>query len=95
MKEFCEDDRIDLSVKKCVHISIPTELHAIIKNYAATNSTSIQAVTEKLMWLIADGDPYIITQLRTIPPRKAPPIITKMRPTDADAIFDLIEEGTT
>jgi len=89
-------ERIDLDIRKSVHINLTKDTHAALRIKLFENHLSMQEVFENLAVQIVEEDPYMTKLLEEIAVRKRERSTSKFNKTDAESIYDAItHEGTS
>lgn len=76
--------------RKCVHIKLPSELHAELRVFAFKKKLSLQEMFSEFCQLIVDGDPSIHKRMDDLVKRKKESRIKKLTQQDAEDIYDYI-----
>lgn len=76
--------------RKCVHIKIPSELHAEMRVFAFRKKLSLQEMFTEFCQLIADGDSHLQRKMDDLVKRKKEKKIKQLTSQDADDIYDYI-----
>lgn len=76
--------------RKCVHIKLPSELHAEMRVFAFKKKLSLQEMFSEFCQLIVDGDPSIHKRMDDLVKRKKENRIKKLTQRDAEDIYDYI-----
>ncbi len=82
-----------LDPRKCVHIKIPSELHAEMRIVGLRKKLSLQEMLVEFCQLVVDGDSYLDKKLDDLAKRKKEKKIKKITMKDADNIYDYIATG--
>ena len=78
--------------KKSVHFNLLTETHAEFRVLAFRKKLSMQEIAEGLISRLANGDPALVKIVDQIAKDKYNKELRKVVGTDADSIFDVIED---
>lgn len=76
--------------RKCVHIKLPSELHAEIRIFAFKKSLSLQEILTEFCQLVVDGDAYTHRRMDDLVKRKKEKRIKKLTMKDSENIYDYI-----
>jgi len=76
--------------RKCVHIKLPTELHAEMRVIGLRKKLSLQEMLSEFCQLVVDGDDYLERKLNELVKRKKEKKIKKLTMRDAEDIYDYI-----
>jgi hypothetical protein len=76
--------------RKCVHIKLPSELHAELRVFAFKKKLSLQEMFSEFCQLIVDGDQSIHKRMDDLVKRKKESRIKKLTQQDAEDIYDYI-----
>jgi hypothetical protein len=76
--------------RKCVHIKLPSELHAELRVFSFKKKLSLQEMFSEFCQLIVDGDPSIHKRMDDLVKRKKESRIKKLTQQDAEDIYDYI-----
>jgi hypothetical protein len=76
--------------RKCVHIKIPSELHAEMRVFAFRKKLSLQEMFVEFCQLIVDGDSHVQRKMDDLVKRKKENKIKKLTSHDAENIYDFI-----
>ena len=76
--------------RKCVHIKLPTELHAEMRVIGLRKKLSLQEMLSEFCQLMVDGDDYLERKLNELVKRKKEKKIKKLTIRDAEDIYDYI-----
>lgn len=79
--------------RKCVHIKIPSELHAEMRVLGLRKKLSLQEMLSEFCQLMVDGDSYLQKKMDDLAKRKKEKRIKKLTTHDADNIYDYIASG--
>ena len=79
--------------RKCVHIKIPSELHAEMRVFAFRKKLSLQEMFTEFCQLIADGDSHLQRKMDDLVKRKKEKKIKQLTNQDADDIYNYIAGG--
>jgi hypothetical protein len=77
--------------KKSVHFNLLTETHAEFRVLAFKKKLSMQEIVEGLISRLANGDPTLIKIIDQIAKDKYNKELRKVVGTDAESIFEVIE----
>jgi len=76
--------------RKCVHIKLPSELHAELRVFGFKKKLSLQEMLVEFCQLLVDGDPIIHKRMDDLEKRKKEKRIKKLTNQDAEDIYDFI-----
>ena len=76
--------------RKCVHIKLPSELHAEMRVFAFKKNLSLQEMLTEFCQLVVDGDAYIHRRMDDLVKRKKEKRIKKLTMKDSENIYDYI-----
>lgn len=76
--------------RKCVHIKLPSELHAELRVFGFKKKLSLQEMLVEFCQLLVDGDPIIHKRMDDLVKRKKEKRIKKLTNQDAEDIYDFI-----
>lgn len=76
--------------RKCVHIKIPSELHAEMRVFGLRKNLSLQEMFVEFCNLIVDGDTNLHKKMEDLVKRKKEKRIKKLTNQDAESIYDYI-----
>jgi len=76
--------------RKCVHIKLPSELHAEIRVIGLRKKLSLQEMLSEFCQLMVDGDDYLERRMDDLVKRKKEKRIKKLTTQDAEDIYDYI-----
>ena len=82
----------DFETKKTIHFNVTREAHSKLRIACFKNKVSMQEVFEEICQRIAVESPSMIKMLEEISERKRNRIIKKLSETDADSVFNIIEQ---
>ena len=85
-------DLKDFETKKTIHFNVTREAHSKVRIACFKNRLSMQEVFEEVCQKIAAESPDMISMLEDISERKRNKIIKKLSETDADSVFNIIEQ---
>ena len=89
-------EKIDLDIKKSLHINLTKDTHAALRIKLFENHLSMQEVFENVAIQIVEEDPYMLRLLEKIALQKRERTSAKFNKTDAESIYDAItHEGTS
>tara|TARA_A100001011_G_scaffold339427_1_gene370868 strand:+ start:3564 stop:3836 length:273 start_codon:yes stop_codon:yes gene_type:complete len=83
---------MSLVKKKSVHFNLLTETHAEFRVIAFRKKLSMQEIAEGLISRLANGDPTLIKIIDQIAKDKYNKELRKVIGTDAESIFEVIED---
>lgn len=78
--------------RKCVHIKLPSELHAELRVFGFKKKLSLQEMISEFCQLLVDGDPIIHKRMDDLAKRKKEKRIKKLTNQDAEDIYDFIAQ---
>ena len=84
----------DFDHRKSIHIKLLTETHAAFRIELIKKKLSMQEVFEDFAQRVVRGDGFAHRVLDTVAKRKRERHIEKLSDTDAESIFDAIEDNT-
>jgi hypothetical protein len=76
--------------RKCVHIKLPSELHAEMRVIGLRKKLSLQEMLSEFCQLMVDGDDYLDRRMDELVKRKKEKKIKKLTMQDAEDIYDYI-----
>ena len=82
----------DFESKKTVHFNITRESHSMLRVACFKNRLSMQEVFEEISQMIAAESPQMVSLLESLSERKRNNQIKKLSDTDAQSLFNIIEE---
>ena len=82
----------NFQTKKSVHINLTRGTHTELRTELFRRHLSMQEVFESLAVLIVEKDPYICSILDKVEQDKRNRQIKKLRASDAESIFEAIEQ---
>ena len=82
----------DIDVRRTVHFKILPDTHAAFRLLCVRRGLSMQEVFEELAQLAVTDDPSITAIIDQLVKRKRERYYKQLSPTDAESIFDLIED---
>tara|TARA_B100000686_G_scaffold313271_1_gene358470 strand:+ start:330 stop:614 length:285 start_codon:yes stop_codon:yes gene_type:complete len=85
-------DIIDFETKKSIHFTITRETHSNLRIECFKYKVSMQDVFEELSQRISAGNPEMILFLKDLSRQKRDKAIKKLSETDAESLFNVIEE---
>ena len=81
----------DLQRRKTVHFTLLTDSHAALRIACFKNKVSMQEVFEEMAYRISTDDPDMLDMLNDIAIRKRNKEERKFSETDAETLFNIIE----
>ena len=81
----------DFETKKSIHFNITRETHSELRINCFKKRLSMQEVFEEVSQRIASGSPDMISLMEELSERKREGIIEKLSETDAQSIYNIIE----
>ena len=84
----------DFDRRKSIHVKLYTETHAAFRIELIKKKLSMQEVFEDFAQRVVRGDGFAHRVLDTVAKRKRERHIEKLSDTDAESIFDAIEDNT-
>jgi|TARA_R110000851_G_scaffold31907_7_gene86050 hypothetical protein len=84
----------DFDHRKSIHVKLLTETHAAFRIELIKKKLSMQEVFEDFAQRVVRGDGFAHRVLDTVAKRKRERHIEKLSDTDAESIFDAIEDNT-
>ena len=82
-----------LTPRRCVHIKIPSELHASLRVMGFQKKLSLQEMFVELSRLLADEDSYLTRKMDDLARLKKEKKIKKLTSQDSEDIYDYISKG--
>ena len=82
----------DLETKKSLHVNLTKETHAALRITSFQYHLSMQEIFEELACQIVEDQPYMVGVLQDMSRRKKKRESKKMSRTDAESIFQAIED---
>jgi Tfp pilus assembly ATPase PilU len=82
----------DFESKKTIHFNVTREAHSKLRIACFKNRVSMQEVLEEVCQKIAIDSPEMMSMIEEISIRKRDKIIKKLSETDADSVFNIIEQ---
>ena len=76
--------------RKCVHVKIPSELHAEMRVFGLRKKLSLQEMFIEFCQLIVEGDTNLHKKMDDLVKRKKEKRIKKLTNQDAESIYDYI-----
>lgn len=76
--------------RKCVHIKIPSELHAEMRVLGLRKKLSLQEMFSEFCQLMVDGDSHLHKKMDDLAKRKKEKRLKNLTIQDADNIYDYI-----
>jgi hypothetical protein len=76
--------------RKCVHIKLPSELHAEMRVFGLRKKLSLQEMLVEFCQLVVDGDAAIQRKMDDLAKRKKEKRIKKLTEKDSEDIYDYI-----
>ena len=76
--------------RKCVHIKLPSELHAEMRIVGLRKKLSLQEMLAEFCQLVVDGDSHLDKKLDDLAKRKKEKKIKKLTMQDSDSIYNYI-----
>lgn len=89
-EELLEQVGYILDPRKCVHIKLPSELHAQMRIFGFSKKLSLQEMLTEFCQLVVDGDPIIHKRMDDLAKLKKEKRIKKLTAQDAEDIYDFI-----
>ena len=80
--------------RKCVHIKIPSELHAEMRVFGLRKKLSLQEMFIEFCQLIVEGDTNLHKKMDDLVKRKKEKRIKKLTNQDAESIYDYIASNS-
>ena len=84
----------DFDHRKSIHVKLLTETHAAFRIELIKKKLSMQEVFEDFAQRVVRGDGFAHRVLDTVAKRKRERHIEKLSDTDAESIFDAIEDNS-
>ena len=88
------DNYRDFETRKSVHINLTRGTHAEFRKILFDCSLSMQEVFEECAIRLIEKDEYFVSLTQELQNRKRMRISRKFTPTDAESIFQAIEDKT-
>lgn len=85
-----EQVNLVIDPRKCVHIKLPSDLHAQMRIFGFSKKLSLQEMVSEFCQLIVDGDQSIHKKMDDLAKRKKEKRIKKLTNQDAEDIYDYI-----
>jgi Tfp pilus assembly ATPase PilU len=82
----------DFETKKTIHFTITRESHSKLRIACFNKRLSMQEIFEEIAQRIASDSPDMIRLLDDLSKNKRDKVIKKLSKTDAESLFNLIEE---
>ncbi len=82
-----------LTPRRCVHIKIPSELHASLRVLGFQKKLSLQEMFVEISRLLADDDSYLTRKMDDLARLKKEKKIKKLTSQDSEDIYDYISKG--
>tara|TARA_Y100000593_G_scaffold85050_1_gene161487 strand:- start:267 stop:554 length:288 start_codon:yes stop_codon:yes gene_type:complete len=82
----------DFETKKTIHFKITRESHSKLRIACFKKRLSMQEIFEEISQRIASESPDMIKLLDDLSQRKRDKVIKKLSKSDAESLFNLIEE---
>ena len=82
----------DFETKKTVHFNIMRESHSALRISCFKHRLSMQEVFEEVAQKIAAESPDMIQLMENLSQKKKDKVIQKLSETDAESLFNVIEE---
>ena len=82
----------EFETKKTVHFNITRESHSALRISCFKHRLSMQEVFEEIAQRIAAQSPDMIKLMESLSQKKKDKIIQKLSETDAESLFNIIEE---
>ena len=76
--------------RKCVHLKLPSEVHAGARIFGIKNKLSLQEMLTEFCRLLTDGDEYLSRRLEDLVKRKKLKKIKKITAKDEEDIYNHI-----
>jgi len=87
------DKYYNLEVRKSIHINLTTETHAALRMLLFKRKLSMQEVLEECAIRLVENNEYFDKLMDDLHDRKQNKIEKKFTKTDAESIFNAIEQG--
>jgi hypothetical protein len=85
---------LDLDIRKSLHINLTKGTHAALKMEATRYHLSMQEILEAFACAIAENEPWAIEFLCELQVTKRDAGVKRFAKTDAETIFEAIEQDT-
>ncbi len=82
-----------LTPRRCVHIKIPSELHASMRIRGFEKKLSLQEIFTELARLISEDDAYLNKKLDDLARLKKEKRLRKLTIQDSEDIYEFISKG--
>tara|TARA_R110001583_G_scaffold14033_3_gene59253 strand:- start:289 stop:576 length:288 start_codon:yes stop_codon:yes gene_type:complete len=82
----------DFETKKTIHFNVTRESHSKLRITCFKNRVSMQEVFEEVCQKIAAESPDMISLIEDVATKKRNKIIKKLSETDAESVFNIIEQ---
>lgn len=89
-EELREQVNFVIDPRKCVHIKLPSELHAQMRIFGFSKKLSLQEMLTEFCQLIVDGDVNLHKRMDDLAKRKKEKKIKRITNQDAEDIYDFI-----
>ena len=89
-EELREQVNFVIDPRKCVHIKLPSELHAQMRIFGFSKKLSLQEMLTEFCQLIVDGDVNLHKRMDDLAKRKKENKIKRITNQDAEDIYDFI-----
>lgn len=89
-EELRKQANLVLDPRKCVHIKIPSDLHAEMRVFSFQKKLSLQEMFIEFCQLIIDGDSHTHRVMDDLVKRKKEKRIKKLTASDSESIYDYI-----
>lgn len=93
-EELAEEVGFILDPRKCVHIKIPSELHAEMRVFAFKKKLSLQEMFTEFCQMVVDGDARVHKAMDDLARRKKEKRIKKITKQDTEDIYDYIAQSS-
>lgn len=82
----------DFETKKTIHFNVTREAHSKLRIACFKGKVSMQEVLEEFCQKVAAESPDMMSMIEDISIRKRDKIIKKLSETDAESVFNIIEQ---
>ena len=89
-QELREQINLVIDPRKCVHVKLPSDLHAQMRVFGFNKKLSLQEMFVEFCQLIVDGDQGLHKKMDELVKRKKEKRIKKLTNQDAEDIYDYI-----
>lgn len=79
-----------LESRKCIHLKLPSDLHADLRVFALKKKISVQAIFEELAQQLVDGNLHLEKCVDNLCERKRKNLLKKLSTQDNEEIYKYI-----